>query len=295
MVKRIIGRGLLAGAVAGLLAFAFARIFAEPQIDKAIAYESGRDAAQEALDKAAGLPPDMGGGPDLFSRTVQADVGLGVGMVFFGMAMGALFAVAYLLCLGRTGRLRARTLSVLVAGGGLLGFYVVPFLKYPANPPAIGHAETIQQRGSLYLVMVLCSVVFLAGAVWLGQRLQTRFGNWNATLLGAAAYVVAIGIVMALLPSLGDLSDNVRLYGHHATETPLPLTDPRGHIVYPGFPADVLFGFRLFSVLAQLVLWGAIGLVFAPMAQRLLQPAPAGARPKEASPGAGSAPDPVTT
>jgi hypothetical protein len=272
MVRRIIGRGLLAGAVAGLLAFAFARIFAEPQIDKAVAYENGRDAAQQALDRAAGITPDTGG-PDLFSRTVQADVGLGVGVVFFGIAMGALFAVAYLLCLGRTGRLQARTLSVLVAGGGLLGFFLVPFVKYPANPPAIGHPETIQQRGSLYLVMVLCSVVFLAGAVWLGQRLSPRFGNWNATLLGAAAYVVVIGVVMALLPSFGHLADNVRLYGHHATETPPPLTDRQGHLVYPGFPADVLFSFRLCSVAAQVILWGTIGLVFAPMAQRLLQPA----------------------
>ncbi|MFI1092095.1 CbtA family protein [Streptomyces sp. NPDC020917] len=293
MVKRILGRGLLAGALAGLLAFAFARIFAEPQINKAIAYESGRDAAQEALDKAAGIPPEMAD-PDLFSRTVQADVGLGVGMIFFGMAMGALFAVAYLLCLGRTGRLQARTLSVLVAGGGLLGFYLVPFVKYPANPPAIGHAETIQQRGSLYLVMVLCSVLFLAGAVWLGQRLQPRFGNWNATLLGAAAYVVVIGVVMTLLPSIGHLSDNVHLYGHHATETPLPLTDKQGHLVYPGFPADVLFDFRLYSVAAQLILWGTIGLVFAPMAQRLLQPATV-RRQKPASAASAGAADPVTT
>ncbi|WP_377272784.1 CbtA family protein [Peterkaempfera sp. SMS 1(5)a] len=274
MEKRIIWRGLLAGAIGGLLAFVFARIFAEPQIASAISYESGRDAAQAALDKAAGLPADMGD-PDLFSRAVQANVGIGVGMVFFGMAMGALFSVAYLLCLGRTGRLQARTLSVLVAGGGLLGFYLVPFLKYPANPPAIGHEETIGQRSSLYLVMVLCSVVFLVGAVRLGQQLRGRFGNWNATLLAAAAYAVAIGVVMALLPDLGRLADNVHSYGNHATETPLPLKDPQGRIVYPGFPADVLASFRLYSVAAQVVLWSTIGLVFAPMAQRLLQPATA--------------------
>ncbi|WP_042421015.1 CbtA family protein [Streptacidiphilus anmyonensis] len=285
MIKRIIGRGVLAGAIAGLLAFAFARIFAEPQINQAIAYESGRDAATDALDKATGVTPPMAG-PDIFSRTIQSTVGIGTGMIFFGMAMGAMFAVAYALCLGRTGRLQARTLSLLVAGGGLLGFYLVPFLKYPANPPAIGHPETIQQRGSLYLVMVLCSIVFLIAAVWLGQKLKPRFGNWNATLLGGAAYVAAVVIVMALLPALGHLAANVHLYGDHATETPLPLTDKAGQIVYPGFPADVLFSFRFYSVLAQVILWGTIGLVFAPMAQRLLQPAPATTAP------AGT-PDPV--
>ena len=61
-------------------------------------------------------------------------------------------------------------------------------------------------------------------------------------------------------------------YGDHATETPLPLTDDKGTIVYPGFPADVLFNFRFYSVATQLILWSAIGLVFAPMASRLLSP-----------------------
>src|ERR1700750_1999090 len=98
MEKRLILRGVLAGAVAGLLAFVFARIFAEPQITKAIDYESGRDAAQAALDKAAGLPAEAAG-PDIFSRSVQANVGIGVGLIFFGMAMGAIFAVVYTVCL----------------------------------------------------------------------------------------------------------------------------------------------------------------------------------------------------
>lgn len=284
MEKRLILRGVVAGAVAGLLAFLFARVFAEPQINSAVAYENGRDSAQAALDRAAGLVPEAAG-PDLFSRTVQADVGVGVGLVLFGMAMGALFAVAYAICLGRVGGLRPRTLALLVALGGFLGIYFVPFVKYPANPPAIGHPETVRDRGNLYLAMVACSLLLLIAAVWLGKRLRRRFGNWNAALLAAAAYVVAIGVVMALLPSLGELSVNVEEYGHHATETPLPLTDTKGHIVYPGFPADVLFSFRLYSVAAQLLLWATVGLVFGPMAERLLAPGPApAAAPSAAAP-----------
>ncbi len=280
MEKRLILRGVLAGAVAGMLAFLFARIFAEPQITAAIDYESGRDAASAAVDRAAGLAAQAPG-PDIFSRTVQANIGVGVGMVFFGIAMGALFAVAYAVCLGRVGALRPRTLSLLVALGGFLGVYFVPFVKYPANPPSIGHPDTIQQRGNLYLVMVVCSVVLLVGAVWLGKRLRPRFGNWNAALLAGGAFVVVIGVVMALLPSLGQLPANVSEYGHHATETPLPLTDSKGTIVYPGFPADVLFSFRLYSVAAQLLLWSVLGLVFAPLAERLLVPGARRARGPE--------------
>jgi hypothetical protein len=269
--RSFIARGVLAGAVGGLLAFVVARIFAEPLIQQAIDYESGREKAQAVLDRAAGLSTDEGE-HEIFSRTLQGNLGLGVGVVLFGIAMGALVAVVYVVLLGRVGGLRPRSLALLVAGGGFLAVYLVPFLKYPANPPAIGHEETITTRGTLYLVMVAASIVLLIVAVAVGRRLKDRLGTWNAVLAGGAVFVVAIGIVMAVLPSVGELSANVAVYGHHATETPLPLRDADGTIVFPGFPADVLAGFRLYSVLAQAILWGAIGLVFAPLADRLLTP-----------------------
>jgi hypothetical protein len=75
---------------------------------------------------------------------------------------------------------------------------------------------------------------------------------------------------MLLLPSFGHLQANVDEFGKHATETPLPLTDSQGKIVFPGFPADTLFSFRLYSVGAQLILWATIGLIFAPAAEKLL-------------------------
>jgi hypothetical protein len=269
MERKLILRGLLAGAVGGVLAFLFARILAEPQMQKAVDYEEGREHAQAALDRAAGLAAEHAH-DDPFSRAVQGNVGIGVAVIFFGMAMGALFAVAYAICLGRTGRLRARNLALLVAGAGFLGMYAVPFLKYPANPPAVGNGGTIQQRTSLYLLMVGCSVLFLILTAWLGRRLQPRFGNWTATLIAGGVFIVATGIVMLVLPSFGELAANRGL--HQATETPLPLTDANGTIVFPGFPADVLYSFRLYSLGAQLILWAAIGLVFAPLAERLLEP-----------------------
>lgn len=279
MERNLLLRGVLVGALAGLLAFVFARIFAEPQIQAAIDYETGRDAARAALDRAAG-PPAGPADPGIFSRTIQANLGAGVGMIFFGVAMGALFAVAYAVCLGRVGNLRPRALALLVAAGGFLAVYLVPFVKYPANPPAIGNPDTIKDRGGLYLLMVFCSVLFLVAAVWLGQRLRERFGNWSASVLAGATFVVAIGIVMAILPSLGHLAGNEQRFGNQTTETPLPLTNAGGTIVYPGFPADVLFDFRLYSVAAQLILWATIGLVFAPLAERLLSSQPVTPKPE---------------
>jgi hypothetical protein len=164
-------------------------------------------------------------------------------------------------------------MALLVALAAFLLVYFVPFVKYPANPPAVGHAETIDQRTSLYLTMLGLSILFGIAAVLLGRTLhRRRISVWTSTLLAGAAFVVATGIVMLILPSLGELATNRAEYGDFPTETPQPLTDPRGNIVYPGFPADVLFLFRLHSVGAQLIVWAAIGLVFAPLAERVLEP-----------------------
>jgi Probable cobalt transporter subunit (CbtA) len=142
-----------------------------------------------------------------------------------------------------------------VALGGFLSFYLVPFLKYPANPRGVGNGDTIGQRAGLYGVMVVACVVFAVAAIWLGTRLASRFGTWNATLLAGLAFAAAIGVVMALMPPLGSLAANIGETGPLLTETPHPLTDPSGSIVYPGFDADVLYWFRLYSVLAQVLLW----------------------------------------
>jgi hypothetical protein len=112
--------------------------------------------------------------------------------------------------------------------------------------------------------------VFGAAALWLGQRLAPRFGTWNATLLAGLAFVVVIGLVMVLLPPLGSLSANAGEVGPALTETPQPLRDPSGAIVFPGFDPDLLYYFRLYSVMAQALLWGVIGVAFAPLAERLL-------------------------
>ena len=90
---------------------------------------------------------------------MQANVGMGFGVLAFSVAMGALFAVVFCVAYGRFGNVSARTLSVLVAGAMLISLWVVPALKYPPNPPAISLDETIRQRTLLYLLMVVLSAL----------------------------------------------------------------------------------------------------------------------------------------
>ena len=232
MEKRIIARGLLAGAIGGVLAFLFARTFVEPVITRAIGYEESHEHGHEH-------------GVELFTRGVQANVGMGFGVLAFSVAMGGLFAVAYCMAYSRVGNLSPRLQSVLLAGGMFLSLYVIPFLKYPPSPPAARIEETIRQRTLLYLLMVVLSAAMLVASGYVGRRLVGQFGQWSATLIGAGTYVVAIALVMLVLPTIDGTPDD--------------------------FPADVLYEFRLYSLGTQLVLWAMIGLVFASMADRLLR------------------------
>ncbi|MBR7837414.1 CbtA family protein [Actinospica durhamensis] len=294
MEIRTILRGAGAGAIAGVLAFVFARIFAEPVINKAIDYESGRDDVLAALNKAAGrtVAPD---GPEIFSRGIQSTVGIATGLIAFSAAMGALLAVAYLVMHGRF-RIRPRALVWMLAAYGFFGVFLLPYVKYPANPPAIGHTFTIVQRGHLYLVMVAASLILLAAAVVLARRLARRYTMTTAVVISAVAFLVGYGVLIGLLPSLGDLSANVAAtnqfgYARAATETPQPIvnilstpitvggvTYQPGQLVYPGFDADVLWKFRWYSLLNQVLIWTTIALVFGALLERFLA---AGGRQKK--------------
>ena len=108
--------------------------------------------------------------------------------------------------------------------------YLLPFVKYPANPPAIGHTFTITTRGHLYLTMVAGSLILLGLAVWLARKLAPRFGMTGAVVLAAVAFLVVYGVLIGVLPSLGNLAANVAHtnqfgYARAATETPQPITN----------------------------------------------------------------------
>ncbi|NMO01082.1 CbtA family protein [Gordonia sp. TBRC 11910] len=286
MELRVIGRGAFAGLIAGIIGFIFAKIFAEPVIDKAIDYESGRGDILNALNQAAGRPLEADG-PEIFSRSIQSTFGIATGIIGFSIAMGALVAVAYLALQGRFA-IRAQTLAWMICGFGFLGVYLLPFVKYPANPPAIGHDFTIHTRGELYLTMVAVSLILLGLTVIAAYRLTPRIGRFRAVLVSCLGFLVLYGLVVGLLPSLGDLSANVDHAGEFgfaraATETPQPITNilstpltvdgktiAPGQIVYPGFDADALWKFRWYSLINQALIWLITAVIFGALMERLV-------------------------
>src|SRR4051812_49373221 len=131
MVGKLLLRGMIVGLIAGLFAFAFARVHGEPQVDRAIAFE-------EQAAQAAGEAPK----PEPVDRSTQAGIGLATGVLVYGAALGGLFALVFSFAYGRLGSLGPRGTAALLALLGFLALVVVPGLKYPASPPAVGDPET---------------------------------------------------------------------------------------------------------------------------------------------------------
>ncbi|WP_181764992.1 CbtA family protein [Streptomyces albidus (ex Kaewkla and Franco 2022)] len=240
-VRNLLVRGMLAGLIAGLFALVVASLLGEPQVDAAIAYEEAHSHEH--------------GGVEVVTRSMQATAGLATGVLVYGVAIGGIAALAFSFALGRVGRFGPRATAALLAGAAFVTVYLVPFLKYPANPPSVGDPDSLDKRTALYFLMVLLSVLLAVAATIVGKRLAPRLGNWNASVVAGLGFVVVIGLAYAFLPSLSELPKH--------------------------FPGMLLWRFRISTLAVQLVLWTAFGLTFGHLAERALGSAVRGGSKEE--------------
>lgn len=245
--RDLLVRGLLAGLLAGIAAFVVAYAVGEPSLSAAVALEDSAGGHTNGTDEAgSGSTEDHDhgtAGATEVPRSLQATVGLATATLVAGVTLGGLIGVVSALAMGRFGRLGARGVPLLVAGLGFVVTYLVPFLAYPPNPPAVGEAGTLGYRTALYFLLVAISLVAGVTAVLVGRRAAARWGAWYATLACAAAYVVVVGLAISLMPGYDEVPE--------------------------GFPASLLHQFRQASLLVQVTLWGVLGLVLAELAHRL--------------------------
>ena len=104
-------------------------------------------------------------GPDLVPRDLQSSWGLFTGVMLYSVAIGGIFSLLNAYAGGRVGRFGPRATAVLLAAAAFVAIYLVPFLKYPANPPSVGNPDTIQYRTALYFGMIVISVAAMVACV----------------------------------------------------------------------------------------------------------------------------------
>ncbi len=232
MVAAYLRRGMAAGLLAGLLAGLFAFVFGEPPVDGAIRLEE------------AAAPADHGGhqqGEELFGRATQK-VGLFFATGLFGVTVGGVFGIAYAYFRERLARASEWGRSLSLAGAAFLGAFLIPFVKYPANPPTVGDPETIGSRTAAYYATVALSLLVVLAAWWAARRLRERGASAPARQIAVGlGGVLAVGVLFSILPAAPAAGE---------------------------FPSGLLWDFRMASFGTQLVFWAGLGAVFGLLGER---------------------------
>ncbi|WP_210490966.1 CbtA family protein [Patulibacter sp. SYSU D01012] len=243
MMRTLLVRGMIAGLVAGALAFLWAHFVGEPPVRAAIAVE---EAAAAAADPGAAEEAPV------VTRSVQETWGLGVGVLVFSVAIGGFLSLVFGIAYGRASRLRARATVAAICGLGFLATVLVPLTKYPANPPAVGSGDTINERTEWFFVLIIIALVAVVAAVRLGRQVAVRWGAGNGLTAGAVLFALLIAVAHLALPAQNE--------------------------VRAGFPPQILWDFRLANLGTQAILWATLAFGFGLAAERAVEGRPAWAR-----------------
>ncbi|MDQ1709346.1 MAG: hypothetical protein QOG49_731 [Frankiaceae bacterium] len=233
-------RGLVAGVCAGIVAALFAFVVAEPTINRSIALEGQRAAATSADRSAAGQSTATAADP--VSRDVQRRVGAPAGFVLVGLGLGAMFGLLYAGLSRVAGDGDPWRRSIGLAASAVAAVVVVPFLRYPPNPPGVGDPDTINERTRYYLAALLLGIAVVVGAWRLLRYLCERgWPPYQRQLATAVPAVIIVALGFLVMPTPADA------------------------IL---IPPKLLWDFRIQSLATQLLVWGTLAAVFGVLTER---------------------------
>ncbi|MDH3360948.1 MAG: CbtA family protein [Nitrosopumilus sp.] len=211
--------GALAGTIHGMANLAIV----EPYLDEAIGIENqNMFAAGEEEDT-----PEFWVEYDSY-RNWQKGGQILAGAIL-GTSIGALFGIVYALSRGVLPQGNDMKKIFVLAAVMWFSMYIIPFLKYPANPPTVGDGETVVLRAILYLSFIAISGFGVVGFYQVYKRLEK-----NKKFVAFAGYAAFIGIVFVLMPPNPD-----------------EITAPM----------DLVNGFRAMSVVAVTIFWIALAFI----------------------------------
>jgi len=211
--------GSLAGAIHGTVNFTIV----EPYLDQAIGIEN-----QNLF--ASGEEEDN---PQFWaeyeSYRIWQKSGQVLAGIILGIAMGSLFGIVFALSRNSLPGKNDVTKSLILAGLMWLTIYIIPFLKYPANPPTVGDGETVMLRAILYVSFIVLSGIGVVIFYKLSRKLQS-----NKKYFGLIGYIVFISVIFFVMP---ENPDEVNA------------------------PINLVNEFRLMSVLGVSSFWLSVGII----------------------------------
>ena len=112
--------------------------------------------------------------------------------------MGGLFGIVYVLSRNALPQGSDLKKSFTLAAIMWLTIYIIPFSKYPANPPTVGDPETVVLRSILFLSFIALSGFGAVAFYQVYKRLQSK------KIAAFVGYGIFIAIVFALMPQNPD-------------------------------------------------------------------------------------------
>lgn len=222
----VVTRALAAGLAVGVLMAGYMYFVVEPTVDEAVALE-------EAL--AADQPADGGTEEEpLFTRGEQTAGGVAANVIYaviVSLVFGVVFAKIRHRLPGQSDLLRSVWLALVAFGTVAL----VPAIKYPASPPAVGDPDTVGERTALYLGIIAVSLVAAVALCRLARLLRARLARPTQIVTVAVSTIVVYGLILVLMPASPDS-------------------------IAPEVPASLVWDFRLRSLGSLALLWTGLGL-----------------------------------
>jgi len=214
---------LLSGASAGLIHGIVNFAIVEPYLDQAIGIENQNLFASGEEEDTPQFWAEYDG-----YRTWQKSGQILTGIVL-GISMGALFGIVFALSRSSLPGSNDVKKSIVLAGVMWFTLYLIPFLKYPANPPTVGDGETVVFRAILYVSFIAISGIGVITFYQLSKKLKN-----NKKFVALIGYCVFITVAFIIMP-----------------ENPDKITAPM----------NLVNEFRIMSVLAVSSFWISIGMI----------------------------------
>ena len=217
-----IGITVLAGVISGLAYGTMNLLAVEPFIDQAIEIE-----VQNQMNE--GEDVDM-------NEVTQYRIWQKGGQLVAGTILGVSFVSFYAIVYGYTRKALPGSnevkKSLFLASIVWFTIFMIPFLKYPGNPHAVGDPETIYYRQALYVAFIAISGLGALGFAFLYRKMSTISARKLVIPALYAAYVA--GFYFAMPPNPDSIT----------------------------IPMDLITNFRIITVITAAVFWAVLGITF---------------------------------
>ncbi len=225
--SRVVSRALIAGLITGVLMGAYMYFVVEPTVNEAIALEESLAALEPSEPGAVEEEP-------LFDRDEQTAGGVAANVIY-AVIVGAVFGIVFAKFRHRLPCASDLARAMWLAAVAFAAVGLVPAVKYPANPPAVGDPATVNERTVQYLVLLVVSVAAAIALTRLAGVLRGRLAEHTRAVAVAAATVLVYGVIMVVLPGTPDS-------------------------IAAEVPADLVWDFRIRSLGSLVLLWAGLGL-----------------------------------